>query len=167
MTRILSTIVALAWALWLGGLIALFLTLPTIFRTPGYSQAQQGEFAARLFPMFERVQLACAAAALLATTAWWLAARARPKLVLFTLFAVATMTAVVETAMVTPRVEELRVSGRRGTPEFDRMHKLSTRVYMSGAIVLLIAGFVLPSAIRADALKPPRPPQTSEETAPA
>src|SRR4051812_44025155 len=126
MTRVLSILVTLAWSLWLGGSVTLFATLGTIFTTPGYTREQRGAFAARLFPMFERMQLIFAAVALLATAGWWFAGRARLKLVLFALFAVATVAAVVETTQITPRVEALVAQGQRGTPEFDRMHMLST-----------------------------------------
>jgi hypothetical protein len=169
--RLLCTVVLLTWGLWLGGMVMLFAALPTIFRTPGFGREVQGAFAGRLFPVFERMQLVFAAVALLATAAWWIAGRARLKLALFALFALGTITAVFETTRITPRIEVMVADGRRGTPEFNRMHQLSTRVYMAGAVVLLIAGLVLPSAIRGDATtikeSPLPPPQTSEETAPA
>jgi hypothetical protein len=151
LNRLLSTLVSLAWALWFGGMVMLFAALGTIFSTPGFERDVQGAFAQRLFPVFERMQLIFAAVALLGTAAWWLlGARARVKMVLFALFAAATVVAVVETTMVTPRVQQLVADARRGTPEFERAHKLSTKVYMSGAVVLLLAGMVLPGAIRAD-----------------
>lgn len=166
MNRLLSMIVSLAWALWLGGLVTLFATLGTIFTMPGFDRETQGAFAARLFPMFERMQLIFAAVSLLSTAAWWIAGRSRLKLALFGMFAVATLVAVFETTRVTPAVQRLVATGQRGTPEFERMHNLSTRVYTSGAVVLLVAGFVLPGAIRSD-VRIVQPPRTSEETAPA
>jgi hypothetical protein len=166
MSRWISLVVLLAWGLWLGGLVALFTTVGTIFTTPGFDREVQGAFAARLFPMFERMQLVFAAVALVATTAWWFASRSRLKLVLFWLFAVASVSVVVETTQLTPRIEAMRVQGQRGTPAFERMHRLSTRVYMSAAVVLLAAGVLLPSAIRGDAVRR-EPPRASEETAPA
>src|SRR3954471_6402586 len=107
MNRLLATLVLLVWALWLGGLVTLFAVLGTIFTTPGFDRETQGAFAARLFPMFERMQLIFAAVALLATAVWWLALRSRLKLVLFGLFAVATLIAVFETTRVTPAVQRL------------------------------------------------------------
>jgi hypothetical protein len=82
---------------------------------------------------------------------------------------VATCIAVAETTLVTPRVQKLAAEGMRETPEFQQAHQLSSRVYSSGAVVLLVAGLVLPAAIRRDGLtvSPPLPPQTSEETAAA
>lgn len=141
----------LAWGLWFGGLVTLFAVLGTIFTTAGFDRDVQGAFAARLFPAFERMQLVFAAVALLCTAGWWLAGRARAKLALFALFALATLAAVVETSMITPKIEAMRVQGLRDTPEFRRMHGVSSRVYMGGAAVLLVAGMLLPWAIRSGA----------------
>ena len=157
MTRLLATVVAIAWGLWFGGMIMLFVALGSIFTTPGIDRTTAGDVAAGLFPKFERMQLVFAALCLLATFAWWFAARSRAKLVLFAVFGLATVAAAIETAVITPRIETMRVQGQRGTAEFDRMHRLSSRVYMSGAAMLLIAGLALPSAIRSDAQARPEP----------
>ena len=151
MTRALSTLVTLAWALWFGGMVMLFVALGSIFTTPGFERETAGRFAAGLFPVFERMQLVLAAVGLAGTFAWWLASRSRAKLALFALLALATVAGVIATTMVTPRVEALRVQGQRGTPEFERLHRLSSRVYMAGAAALLLAGLVLPAAVRSDA----------------
>jgi hypothetical protein len=149
--RLLCTFVTLAWGLWFGGLVTLFAVLGTIFTTGPFEREVQGAFAARLFPMFERMQLIFAAVALLGTAAWWMGRRAKIKLALFGLFALATLAAVIETTMITPKIEAMRVASQRETPEFQRMHGVSSRVYMSGAVVLLVAGLMLPHAIRGDA----------------
>jgi hypothetical protein len=168
MRTLAATVVTLAWGFWLGGLGTLFAVLGTVFNTPGYSRAQQGDFAQRLFPVFERMQLIFAAVALLGTAGWWLARRQGLKMVLFALFAVATCVAVAETTLVTPRVQKLSAQGMRGTPEFDQAHHVSSRVYSSGALVLLVAGLLLPATIKRDAVTAsPPPPRTSEETAAA
>jgi hypothetical protein len=167
MKTLAATVVTLAWGLWIGGLGTLFAVLGTIFTTPGYSRAQQGDFAQRLFPIFERMQLVFAAVALLATAAWWFANRQGLKMVLFALFAVATCVAVAETTVVTPRVQKLSAEGMRETPEFQQAHHLSSRVYVSGAVVLLVAGLLLPMAIKRDSLTAASSPRTSEETAAA
>ena len=151
MSRLLATLVTIAWALWFGGMVMLFVALGSIFTTPGIDRATAGDVAAGLFPKFERMQLIFAALCLLGTFAWWFAGRSRAKRVLFALFALATVAAVIETALVTPKIESMRVQGQRGTPEFDRMHRTSSGVYMSGAVVLLLAGMVLPAATRCDA----------------
>ena len=164
MKTLAATVVTLAWGMWLGGLGTLFALLGTIFNTPGYSRSQQGDFAQRLFPVFERMQLIFAAAALLGTAAWWFVNRRGLKMVLFALFAVATCVAVAETTIVTPRVQKLSAEGMRGTPEFEKAHQLSSRVYSSGAVVLLVAGLLLPTTIKRDGATA-SPPRTSGETA--
>jgi len=161
-----AVVVNLAWAVWFGGMVMLFIALGSIFAPP-VNREVAGDFAARLFPNFERLQLICAAVCLVGSAGWWLASRSRVKMVLFTLFALATLAGVVETTSITPRIETMRVEGRRGTPEFDRMHHLSSKVYMSGAAVLLVAALLLPGAIRSDAVSGPPVPRTSERTAPA
>jgi hypothetical protein len=166
MKTLAATVVTLAWGLWLGGLGTLFAVLGTIFNPPGYSRSQQGDFAQRLFPVFERMQLIFAAVALVGTAAWWFVNRQGLKMVLFALFAVATCVAVAETTIVTPRVQKLSAQGMRGTPEFENAHHLSSRVYSSGAVVLLVAGLLLPTTIKRDGLTASSStPQTSEETA--
>jgi hypothetical protein len=164
-TRAFSTVVMLAWAVWFGGMIFLFVALASIFGTPDFDRETAGRFAAGLFPKFERMQLVCAGVALAGTFGWWLASRGRAKLVLFALFAAATLAAVAEAALVTPRVEALRLAGRRGTPQFERAHQLSSRVYLSGAAVLLAAGLVLPAAVRSDAASRRRPTRAPDDAA--
>ncbi len=170
MARLWSIVATIAWGLWLGGLITLFAVVGTIFNTPNYSRDQQGDFAQRLFPVFERMQLIFATAALLATAVWWIARRRRLKLVLFTLFAAATLTVVAESIYVTPQIMKLSADRQRETPQFERAHKQSTRVYGTGACILLLAGLLLPSAIRGDVItssSPTAPREKAEETGPA
>lgn len=167
MARILWAVVAFAWALWLGGLVTLSAVLAMIFQTPGYTQTQRGDFAARLFPVFERMQLGFAAVALLGTAALWIARRTRMNLLLFILLAAATLHPVIESTMLTPRIEAMRQAHEQDTPRFERYHRASSRVYMMGAVVLLVCGIVLVGGIRSDAAITTATPRTSEETDPA
>ena len=168
MNRVLSLLVTIAWGVWFGAMGMLFVALASIFKSLPADRETAGNVAAGLFPKFERMQLILAGVCLLGTSAWYLAAKSRAKLALFALFAVATMIAVVETTSVTPRIEEMRIRGERGTPQFERAHRLSERVYTAGAVVLLFAGVALPGAIRSDVQpKVIVPPQTAEENPPA
>jgi len=150
MRRLLSTVVTLAWALWFGGMIVLFIAVGTIFGTLHEHRGLAGDVASALFRRFEVYQLALAAAALLATFAWWLADRSRLKIALFALFALAAVAAVLVTTRVSPRIEGLRARHASDTPEFARLHHTATRVYTAQAAVLLVAGMVLPAAVRDD-----------------
>src|SRR5258707_499027 len=66
MRTLLSILVTLAWALWLGGLVTLFLTVVTLFR---FDRTIAIQTAPQIFLMWERYQLALAAAALVTTFA--------------------------------------------------------------------------------------------------
>jgi hypothetical protein len=96
------------------------------------------ESAPRLFIAFERYQLVLAVVALVSC----LIARPPRLAALIGLFGFATVLAVIETAMITPRIEGLRILGETHTPEFLRLHGLSMCVYMAIAIALLLAGVV-------------------------
>ena len=68
MRRLFGMIVLLAWGLWLGGLVTLFMAVTTLFATLDRHTAGVG--AAHIFRLFNQYQLAFAAAALLATFFW-------------------------------------------------------------------------------------------------
>ncbi len=138
MQTFLRTVLLLAWALWFGGVMGLFLSVQVLFH-----QTERPIFlesAPKLFIAFERYQLFLAAATLLTTFAYRLIAPARRLTALFVLFAIATLGAVVETTQITPRIEAMRIAGQTHTPEFLRMHGVSMAVYMLVAITLLIGG---------------------------
>jgi hypothetical protein len=78
MRYFLSALVSLAWALWFGGLIAIFLVV----------------------------------------------------------------------TQITPNVEAMRVAGHTDAPEFKKLHGMSMMVYSADAVILLIAGMVLPAALK-------------------
>ena len=135
--RILNRIV---WSLWFGGIIALFIFVQTLFaRLPRETFITA---APHLFFAFERYQLALAAIALIVTGVEWLT-QVKGARILFVLLTAATLLAVVETAVITPHIERLRMSAQISTPEFRRWHGISMGGYLIEAIVLLWAGFVL------------------------
>ena len=156
MNRLFATLVTLAWALWFGGMIVLFLAVVTIFQTlnpdkTAAGSAAAGRVAAALFRRFEVYQLGLAAAALVGTVAWSFFGARRVKTMLFVPLALATLGAVFVITRLTPPMLELREQGKAQSEEFDRLHKLSERVYAAQAAVLLIAGLMIPAAVRGDA----------------
>jgi hypothetical protein len=88
---------------------------------------------------------------------------------LFALFAIATIGAVVETTLITPRLETLRLQEATQTPQFMRLHGLSMCVYMAVEITLLIAGIIqslrLAGLRRAQSSREPARRVSSSETA--
>jgi uncharacterized membrane protein len=151
MQRLLSILVTLAWALWFGGLLTLFIAVQSLFATFGDQRAIAGSAAAGIFRRFELFQLALAAAALLATLAWRiLSGRSKLKVAILMLLCLATVCAIVEAAFVARTMERLRSEGQTQTDEFRTLHGRSMMLYMGETVLLLIAGLLLPSAIYRD-----------------
>ena len=156
MNRALATLVCLAWGLWFGGAVTVFLAATWLFKTFGADRTTAGKAAAGVFRNWERYQLILAAVALVLAVAW----RALPgapklKTALFGFFAAATLTGVFSTLRVTPQIESLRREGRTMLdPQFRRLHGTSNALYTAGAAALLGAGILLPLTMRRDAAAP-------------
>jgi hypothetical protein len=67
---------------------------------------------------------------------------------LFCLLALAAVGGVVSPLSITPNVEAMRVAGHTDAPEFKKLHGMSMMVYSADAVILLIAGMVLPAALK-------------------
>lgn len=143
--RLLASIVAtLSLALWLGGCIALFLFVQTLF-TEDRSIAIQA--APRMFLVFAKYQLLVAAVALISTVAWRIATGSRWVAAIFVLLAFATLAAAMNGAIITPKMEAIRLAGESGSDEFKKYHGISMIIYVAQTGVLLVATILLPSAI--------------------
>jgi len=140
MRYLASFVVTLAWALWLGGMVALIVFVQVLFS--GDRQIAPNA-APMLFVAFGRVQLLLGAIALLGTFAWWVLARRRAVMMLFTLFAISAALAAASSTLVTAPMERLREQGRRDSPAFARLHRWSTSLYMGELLLLLAAGAIL------------------------
>ena len=145
MRRTLSTIITLIWGLWFGGVIALFLSVTSLFNAFADRHDLAGRGAAHIFRAFNRYQLALAAAALLATFAWRILGPPRFKTTLFTLFALATVAACLITMYLSPRIELLSSQGLTQSSQFAKLHGYSMVAYCAEAVILLIAGVLLPA----------------------
>lgn len=140
----------IAWSLWLGGLVTLFVVVEALFRL--LPRESFIETAPRIFLAFERYQLLLAGLALLGTFGWRVAAphasRSRGVTAIFALLAAATIGALVSSMVLTPRLEQLRQTDQLGTPEFGRLHATSMLVYSAEVLLLVAAGLVMPGALR-------------------
>ena len=166
MRYLASFVVTLAWALWLGGMVALVVFVQTLFAR---SRTVALDAAPLLFVAFERVQLLLALAAVVGTFCWWLLARRRALLVLFGLLAVSGAIAAMSTTLNTAPMEQLRAQGLRESADFKRLHRRSTKMYMAEMVLLLAAGAILARGSRS--LSPahpddPGPSHPPAETAP-
>jgi hypothetical protein len=145
MRYLLATVVAVAWALWLGGLIALFLFVQTLFRQ---DRPVAVEAAPRMFAAYQMFQLAVGAVALVAVVAWRLVEPRRALTGIFSLFAVAALGAVLLSTLIMPRMEKIRAAGQSSGPEFRQLHGRSMVLYLGETAALLAAGTLLPAAMR-------------------
>jgi hypothetical protein len=145
MRYVFSTLAALAWALWFGGLMTLFVSVQSMFAR---DRAVAVDAAPMLFAAFERYQLLLAAIAIVSTFGWWLTVRSRRVIAVALLLALAVLGAVASSTLVTPRLERLRLAGESGSPAFRSLHGQSMMLYVGEAAALLVAGMILPAALR-------------------
>lgn len=152
MRYFISILVSIAWALWFGGLITLFLVvtqLSKIFvdRRDIFGQAGSGTFI-----MFERYQLVVGALALISAFALRLVSPAVVRTALFSVLFLAAVGAVASPLWITPKIEALRIAGETTNPQFKKLHGVSMAVYSADALILLIAGTLLPAAINKESI---------------
>jgi hypothetical protein len=133
----LSLLVMLAWGLWFGGLMTLFVMVSHLFSVDRPTAVIA---APRLFLAFERYQLIVAAVALVTTVAWRLIEPRAVLTTLFIFFAVAAVGAIINASVITPRLEALRLAGQSSGPAFRALHGRSMVLFMCEAIALLIGG---------------------------
>ncbi|MGD0767921.1 MAG: hypothetical protein ABSB42_06960 [Tepidisphaeraceae bacterium] len=153
--KIAASLVCIAWALWFGGLGALFLFVTDLFakdRPTALTAAPQ------MFLVFERYQILLAAAALLGVVAWRILAGSIRVTVLFVMLAAATIPAALGPMLLTSRMEQLRQQGQSSSPEFRKLHGISMIVYSGQTLILLAAGLTLPWAMREQDKTTPAPP---------
>jgi hypothetical protein len=144
------TIAILAWALWFGGLIALFVFVKTLFNN-NHDIAVQA--APQLFVVFQQYHLVLAAIALATTVAWRISAPSKAAVAIFVLLAMAACTGVAVAIWYVGPMEELRRNGLSGSPQFARLHGQSMMLFVAQAVLLLACGIIFPCALRASALK--------------
>ena len=140
----------LAWGLWLGGLVMLFIALQSLFGTFSARRELAGEAASGMFRAFAYYRLGLAAAALVCTFLWRVVEKSRATVVAFTLFTLATLAAVYSVGVLTPQIEHLRVLGQTHSHQFMRLHGLSMGVYLIESAFVFGAGMTLQLNNRSD-----------------
>jgi hypothetical protein len=126
-----------------------------------------------MFAVFETYQLLVAAVALVAAAIWRLVSPGRAAITfIFMMFAVSAVATIASALAIRPPLERLRIEGQTATPQFERLHKLSERLYSAQMLVLLAAGVVIPIALapprhsRAANPRPQTEPEAAEPTTP-
>ena len=154
MRSLAATLAVLAAALWLGGLAALFLFAPAVFKAFGpEDRATAGKATSAMFVVFARYQLALAGVGLVAAFLGYLGRRSRLLIALFACFGLATVGAVANATLLIPRMEALRLAGESTTAEFRKLHGMSMGVSLGITTAVLAATLLLPAVCRA-LLKP-------------
>jgi len=144
MKTFFATVTCLAWGLWFGGLISIFIFVPTLFR---WNRDMAIQTAPHLFAAFEPYQICLAIIAVLSTIAWKLAAR-RGLIAILALFVLATIGATISHLFLTSRMQDLLASGNTQSEEFRQLHGESMGIYTLDAACLLGVGLMLPTANR-------------------
>ena len=153
MRYLFASIATLAWGLWFGGVMGLFLwvvRLSQTFAPP--RRALFSEAASASFFVFERYQLIVGAVALVATVAWRIAAPGVSRTILFCVLALAATASISQSHLITPKIDALRshLDEPESVARFQKLHGLSMIVYTTQAGLLLVAGALLPLAMRAE-----------------
>lgn len=134
-------------ALWLGSLAHTLLSVATLFKA--YPKAVSDvavKGAPAIFAATERYHMFLAAASL-ATVVMWRRTGCSPARRWITRFLyAATALAIVQLAIISPKMEALRAAGESGNPQFGQLHGVSSVQYLMQTACLLIAVGLLPKA---------------------
>jgi hypothetical protein len=161
MHRSLSTVLVLAWGLWFGAIVMVFIAVISLFATFADQRGVAGAAAAGIFRRFEALQVVAACAALAAAlTLYFRAPQAGRRPVVPMAIFVATVGALASATSLTPQIEALRRAGVASTSEqFKSLHRRSSTLYAGQAALLLATGLFLPGFLKRT--------DTSAATAPA
>jgi hypothetical protein len=143
MRYVIASLAALAWGLWLGGLVAMFIFVMTLFRA---DRAIAIEAAPRMFAAFHSYELILGPIALAVTALWLAVEKHRGVIWLLLAFATAMVGSFITGSLIT-RMNAVRLSQGSNSPEFKRLHRQAEGIYQGQTMVLLGAGLLLPGAI--------------------
>jgi hypothetical protein len=153
MISLLRIFFSLALALWLGGLISLFVFVQHLFKN---DRAIAVDAAPMLFRAFETYRLPLLGAAALSIVVWFGVTRSRAAkrwiMALAFLVLTADTFAIAQSAFVSRKMHAIPSAERSG-PEFKRLHGFSMMLYTGEAALLAIAAALLPATIARDALQ--------------
>ena len=144
--RIVTTV---GIALWLGSLAHLLLTVGSLFAAfPKAISSVAVEAAPVIFRASERAGLIVAAVTLAAAVSWNWRSAARSRRWIAWLLAVAATLAVMQTTIVSARMERLRADGLSSGDAFRTLHRASSSQYLVQTALLLTSCALLPAALR-------------------
>ena len=145
MRYVLALLATMAWGLWFGGMVALFLFVSYLFVN---DRATAIVAAPKMFLVFERYQFFVATLAIVSAALWRLMDKRRAITLVFVFFALCAVATIVSATLIRGPMEALRLKGGSSGPQFQRLHQASEKLYTTQAVLLLVAGIILPSALR-------------------
>ena len=149
MRYFLSIIATVAWSLWLGGIVAMFLFINRLFESMKVDHRAVFDLVApQQFTMAERYDLVIGALALVSTFALRVLSPSRSATALFVLLLLAGALAVCKPLFITPRMLALLQPGVPPPEEFKKLHGLSMMSGTLEAILLLAGGALIPRVLQ-------------------
>jgi hypothetical protein len=136
MQKVLKVLLAVSWALWMGGMISLLIFVIRLFKA---SHEIGAASAPVLFHAFADYQIIVGIIACASGTLMTLRTR-RTAHALMTLVMLGAFASALLIRGWTFEMESLRAAGRSGGPEFKAMHGRSSIAYTTSAGLLLTSG---------------------------
>lgn len=146
MQSLLKCLLLLSWALWLGGLVGVLVSVTTIFAAFGDDRTGAGNVAAQVFARFEPLALIAAGVAVASAIGLFALARSISRTTLLVVLLLATAGAAGSRFVISPRIDAMREAKQTKTDDFKRLHGTSMMLYVSVTGLLAVAGLVIPSA---------------------
>jgi hypothetical protein len=136
MRKTLSLIVFISWALWLGGMIALFLFVMQLFTTNRDVATHAAPVLFRAFAVYQLIvgMIACAAGTLLTVV------DRRKSMAAMSLLMIVALALGLVIRSWTNEMMTLDRSNPQQVARFQTLHHNTTRVYTTAACLLLAAG---------------------------
>jgi Domain of unknown function (DUF4149) len=142
MQRALCTLFLVSWALWLGGILFLFLAVTALFHQ---SHSLGASAAPSIFLSFETYHLILAGISIILCLPLLRTPTSRAWRWIAILISVGCVTSLITSQWITPRINSLHLQGLIDTPEFRHLHGISFALYLCEALALFLVGLILPS----------------------
>ena len=143
MQRAFTYLLSITLALWLGGLITLFVSVSVLF---GHARELGIQAAPVLFATFEKYELGLFVVAIVFALVWRSPVKLYWRAVLGCVLTAGGLVAV-QVWVLSPKINFLRETGQSATPAFQQLHGQSTFVYVATAVLVLLAKLALITAL--------------------
>jgi len=160
MRRVLPYVIGLCIALWLGGLVTLFIALMSVF---AYNRGIGAQVGPVLFGKFEPYQLCLAGIAIAATILWRVYGCSKTRMIMMACLLSSAAIAVISFSWVTPQIIDLWQNRTEDSAaRFQQLHMTSRYLYTAMAILVAMAGAALIRSLQVDvdgacSVRPDRP----------